>query len=1054
MAAEFKNNRAERAYRINMSQDRRKNSVPDTGKGKGAQRPTVPKTAESGTREERMEKIEKTERVAKRLRIRSLVAFALAAVLLAGVFAGGSAASANEQAIRLALGQKNYVAEGEEGPQYFDAAYKDPAELREDCAVMGRDIAREGIVLLRNESDVLPLRKGAAVSVFGKAAVRPVLSSTADVKGAQSFREALEEEKIRVNDKLWEFTNRGGGNSFSKKVEKSLENFSEAAIVVIGRSGSDTDLNEPAYREEEAGTEEADAKAAGTGGEAEKADAKDEKADAKDEKADAAAEQTQGEAEITGAKALQLTAEERELLAYVRERFESVIVVLNTENPMETGFLDEFGVSACLWTGALGRDGLTALAEVISGKVNPSGRLPDTFVYNSFSAPASANLGDYTVKNSKEEYGSSYLVYEEGIYVGYRYYETRYEDTVLGTNSKSAFDYEKEVAYPFGYGLSYTTFELKNMKMTPGKKGYDFTVDVYNTGDREGREVVQLYVQKPYGKYCLKVGMEVPSVELAGFTKTGTIQPGEHVRVKFNIGEEALRSFDADGRGTYIYDSGTYMVTAAQNAHAAVNNILTYKGKAKSDLMSGTGDGGLVEVIECPQRDYKIFSVSAETGETIHRRFKSANPAQYDSGYHNLSRNLWKSTWPQTWNGGTFSAPSSFLEQLQVSSGEDNNAPAPVYNTAHGEKNTTLADMRDIAFDDYRWGAMLDQLTWKETYSLVRKGGGLVNEVLSCAAPQALISGDEAGILAKYGDGRGYIYPSATVLAATWDTELITRAAQLIGEEALQAGVTFWKMPSLNLHRTAMGGRNCDSFSEDSYLTGKMAAALCKGVSEKGVVPVLGRLVLADQETGGTGLIVMAGEQAIRELYLRPFEIALRDTGSGRKAVMTGMNRIGARWCGGCGNLLTGVLRTEWGFNGIVMTDSVTRETAGYADILEGLEAGTDLWQNTSDNNYKLRGGQLTYGVRARFRKAAERILQTISRSNAMNGIGTNTTLRYSRPAWRIVRAVLGGIAVIIGFLSLWYALAQWRRERRLARKLAALKRERKREKYMKNPSK
>ena len=1042
-----------------MSQDRKKKSVPDTGKD--AQRPAAPEAAEAGTREERMEKIEKLERTAKRLRFRSLAAVVLAAVLLVGAFTGGSAASANEQAIRLALGQKNYVAEGEEGPQYFDAAYKDPGELREDSAVMGRDIAREGIVLLRNEADVLPLRKGAAVSVFGKAAVRPVLSSTADVKGAQSFREALEEEKIRVNDKLWEFTDRGGGNSFSKKVEKSLENFSEAAIVVIGRSGSDTDLYEPAYKDEEAEPEKEDAKAAETGENAEKADAKDEKADAKDEKADAkdekadakaektdaAAEKTEVETEITGAKALQLTAEEKELLAYVSERFENVIVVLNTENPMETGFLDEYGVPVCLWTGALGQDGLTALAEVISGKVNPSGRLPDTFVYNSFSAPAAANLGDYIIKNSKAEHGGNYLVYEEGIYVGYRYYETRYEDTVLGTNSKSAFDYEKEVAYPFGYGLSYTTFELKNMKMTPGKKGYDFTVDVYNTGDREGREVVQLYVQKPYGKYCLKVGMEVPSVELAGFTKTGTIQPGEHVRVKFTIGEEALRSFDADGRGTYIYDSGTYMVTAAQNAHAAVNNILTYKGKAKSELMSGTGDGGLVEVIECPQRDYKIFSVSAETGETIHRRFKNANPAQYDSGYHNLSRNLWKSTWPETWNGGTFSAPSSFLEQLQVSSGEDNNAPAPVYNTSHGEKNTTLADMRDIAFDDYRWGAMLDQLTWKETYSLVRKGGGLVNEVLSCAAPQALISGDEAGILAKYGDGRGYIYPSATVLAATWDTELITRAAQLIGEEALQAGVTFWKMPLLNLHRTAMGGRNCDSFSEDSFLTGKMAAALCKGVSEKGVVPVLGRLVLSDQETGGTGLVVMSGEQAIRELYLRPFEIAVRDTGSGRKAVMTGMNRIGARWCGGDSNLLAGVLRTEWGFNGIVMTDTITKETAGYADILEGLEAGTDLWQNTSDNNYKLRGGQLTYGVRARFRKAAERILQTVSRSNAMNGIGTNTELRYSRPAWRIVRAVLVGIAVLIGFFSLWYAFAQFKRERRAVRKLAALKREQKREK-------
>ena len=973
---------------------------------------------------DRNEKTEKLQRRAKSLRRKTLSAILLAAVCLVIAVAGGSAASVSEQSIRLATGEKNYKLEGAEGPQYYEAEYKDAGELRDACAVMGRDIMREGIVLLKNENKVLPLRKGAAVSVFGKAAVKPVLSSSVAVKGAGSFKAALEEEKIRVNDKLWEFMDRGGGNSFSKKVEKSLEDFSEAAIVVIGRSGSDTDLYEPAYAEKAAEPEETDAKAGET---------------------DAKVGEAVADAEVTGAKALQLTKEERELLAYVAERFENVIVVLNTENPMETGFLEEYKIRCCLWAGALGEDGLTALAEVISGKVNPSGRLPDTFVYNSFSAPAASNLGDYSIRNSKVEYGGKYLVYQEGIYVGYRYYETRYEDTVLGTNSKSAFDYDKEVAFPFGYGLSYTTFELRNMKMTPGKKGYEVTVDVYNTGEREGREVVQLYVQKPYGKYCLKVNMETPSVELAGFYKTGTIQPGEHERVKLVLSEEALRSFDADGRGTYIYDSGKYMITAAQNAHAAVNNILTYKGKSKSALMSGTGDGGLVEVIECPQRDYKVFSVSAETGETIHRRFKIMNPAQYDSGYRNLSRNLWKSTWPQTWSGGTFQAPSSFLEQLQVSSGEDNSAPAPVYNTAHGEKNTRLADMRDIAFDDYRWGNMLDQLTWKETYSLVRKGGGLVNEVLSCTSPQALITGGAAGITAKYADGRGYIYPSATVLAATWNTELVSRAAQLIGEEALKAGVTFWKLPSLNLHRTAMGGRNCDSFSEDSFLTGQMAAALCRGVSVKGVIPVLGKLVMADQETNYTGLVVMAGEQAVRELYLRPFEIAVREGGSGQKAVMTGMNRVGTRWCGGNSNLLTGVLRTEWGFSGIVMTDSITKETAGYADILEGLEAGTDLWQNTSNNNYKLRGGQLTYGGRARFRAAAGRILQTISRSNAMNGIGTETTFRYSRPAWRIARAVIFGIFVIAAFLSLWYAFAQWKRERRTARKLAALKRERQR---------
>ena len=382
------------------------------------------------------------------------------------------------------------------------------------------------------------------------------------------------------------------------------------------------------------------------------------------------------------------------------------------------------------------------------------------------------------------------------------------------------------------------------------------------------------------------------------------------------------------------------------------------------------------------------------------------------------------------------------MELLKVSSGEDNNASSPVYNTAHGEKNAGVAQLREVAFDDYRWGALLDQLTWRETYSVVRKGGGMVNEVLSCISPQALINGDATGITAKYGDSRGYVYPSATVLAATWNTELITQAAQLIGEEALAAGVAFWKMPSLNLHRTAMGGRNCDSFSEDSLLTGKMAAALCRGLSGKGVIPVLGKMVLADQRTNYTGAAVMAGEQAIRELYLRPFEIALTEGGSGQKAVMAGMNRIGPRWCGGHSSLLTGVLRGEWGFSGIVMTDEITAGTASYADILEGLEAGTDLWQNSSGSLYKLRGGQLTYGVRARFRTAAGRILQNVSRSNAMNGIGEQTTLKYKMPAWKIVRAVIICAAVLISLLGLWFALRQWQKATITGRKLAAEKRE------------
>ena len=948
----------------------------------------------SGNKLQRMQSRQKT------LRGRSVKALLLAVVLLSAAVLGGKVTSDNEQVIRLALGQKNYVEGGEQGPQYFETDYSDPEELARDSAELGSRIQREGIVLLRNENGALPLSKGASVSVFGKDAVDPVYSRPDAAEGSVSLKTALEEEKIRVNDKLWNFIDRGGKNNFSASVEKSIEEYAEAAIVVIGRSSAGQDLYEPAYSEAEEGEEPA----------------------------------------VTGAAALQLTQEERELLTYVGEHFDRVIVILNTENPMEMGFLQEFGIDGCFWTGALGQDGMRAVAQVLSGAVNPSGSLPDTFVYNSLSAPAAANLGDYTIRNSEEEFGNKYLVYAEGIYVGYRYYETRYEDTVLGTSSGAPFSYDGEVAFPFGYGLSYTDFKLQNMKMELGKKGYEVTVEVRNTGERAGREVVQFYIQKPYSQYASKNGLEVPSVELAGFAKTGEIEPGESEKVKIVIAEEAFKSFDAGGKGTYIIDGGTYLVTAAQDAHTAVNNILLYKSKGGSPAFTGSGDGGLVEKAELV-RDYKTYAESAQTRAKISRVFKEADPAAYDSDFQGLTRSLWGSTWPQTWNGGSYTAPSSFQELLKVSSKDDTNASSPVYNTSHGEKNAGLAELRETEFDDYRWGAVLDQLTWRETYSVVRKGGGLVNEVISCISPQALICGDGAGIRSGYSKMKGFIYPSATVLAATWNTDLLTQAGQLIGEEALHAGVSFWKMPSLNLHRTAMGASNTDSFSEDSCLTGKMAAAMCRGLGGKGVIPVLGRMVLADQETNYTGVVVLAGEQAIRELYLRPFEMALREGGSGMKAVMAGMNRVGPRWCGGHSGLLTGVLRSEWGFEGIVMTDTITGETDEYADILEGLEAGTDLWQNASNANYKLRGGQLTYGVRTRFRTAAGRILQSVSRSNAMNGIGKKTTLDYKSPLWKVIRTVLMVTAVAVSLLALWYALAQWKKADSVRARIAQEKR-------------
>lgn len=933
---------------------------------------------------------EKRYRRIRQLRIRAVIAFAVALALLTAMIEVSTALNTKEQAIRVALGQKNYSVDGEEGEQYFESAYSEQEQLRKDSADKSREIAEEGMVLLRNEGGVLPLKSGAKISVFGEASVNPVYSGS--VKGAEksSLRDALQEEGFEINEDLWSFEERGGGISYSRKVLKSMDEYSEAALVVIGREGSGT------------------------------------------------------ESSVGESHALRLTEDERAVLQTARDNCDTVLVVLNADNPLEMGFLEEYEVNACLWTGSWGQGSAEALAEILSGSVNPSGRLTDTYVYDDLSAPAARNLGDYSVVNSSVAGGDKYLTYQEGIYIGYRYYETRYEDVALENTSSDSlsaesqeeagssgtYDYTAEVAYPFGYGQSYTSFTWSEFSVDFSKNIYTVSVQVTNSGDVAGADVVEIYLQKPYSEQEKQKGVEVPSVELAGFAKTYVLAPGESETVSVEVSAEECRTYDAFEAGTYIVEAGEYYLTAARDAHEAVNNILLAKGV---DTASSTT---MTYQFLQKERDTQTYAVSRQTGAAISNRFSSADPATYDAGFQKLTRSDWTGTMPtEAWQQGNYTASSSLLSALSVSSGEDGNASSPVYNTVHGEEYLTLAALREASTSDYHWNWLLDQMSWKENYSLVRKGGGVINDVLTCSAPQAQIA-----------EGRiRTLYPSSTVWAATWDTNLIRQAAELIGEEALAGGISIWRTPSLNLHRTALGDENGSSYSEDSFLTGEMAAAVCRGLSEKGVIPLMGRFILGEQATNYHGVAVFAQEQAIRELYLESFERAIEDGGSGVMAVMAGMNRVGGRWCGGSSSLLTEVLRGEWGFGGIVMTDTITGSGDSYCDILEGLEAGTDVWQNTADDLLVLKGSQLTYGVRARFRRAAGRILQAISRSNAMNGIGPETTLHYQTAGWKYWRNAADiGIVLLTGAI-LWYAWRQWRRAGRIHAKIQEEERRRRR---------
>ncbi len=952
----------------------------------------------------------------RKLRIQALIAVVIAAVLLLCAWRGSVWAGANEQQIRLRFGQKNYEVEGEAGPQYFESNYSDPEKLRADAGQICQDVAEEGIVLLRNEDNILPLNSHAKISVFG---------SFED----DSLKEALEEGDIQVNDKLWSFDRRGGGTAFSKGVENSFEEYPDAAVVVLTRR--EVEENVPAPDETGDGQAEAEDSAQG--------ETVDGQADA-----EAAAQEAK--------TSLSLTEQEEELLESVCGAFDNVIVVLDTDNPPDMEFLKRYEIRGCLWTGAIGapdagkEDALRtaqikALAGILKGDVNPSGRLPDTWLYSALSAPAAMNVGDFKIANSSVDHGTAYLDYAEGIYVGYRYFETRYEDSAAGAGD--GFVYDEEVAFPFGFGLSYTKFTLSGMDVEFVKGKYQISVDVTNTGSKAGKEVVQIYLQCPYTDFDRDNGIEVPSVELAGFAKTEVLQPGEAQTVTVVVDGADRSTFDQYVHGGYITEAGTYYLTAAQNAHEAVSNILRFQ-----DTKGSVHGGSAALVSKIEQKDTESGDNAGPRGGNtpVSMKFKDADPASWNEDYTPFSRKDWTGTWPAYSQEGNWEAPAGFIDSMRVSSGEDPNAAAPVYNSPHGDENTPLIALRGIEDDDYRWNNLLDQLSWRETYSLVGKGGGLLNEVLSCSSPQALTAGYASGLDASYDGKPAMRYPSAPILAATWNESLIEEMASIIGEEALAAGITLWQTPSLNLHRTSLQAGYGDMFSEDSCLTGKMAAAMCRGLSEHGVIPVLGRFVLAEQRTNYEGGAILVGEQALRELYLESFRLALREGGDGRKAVMAGANRIGARWCGGSANLITGILRGEWGFNGFVMTDEITADLESYCDILEGLEAGTDVWQNTSGDRISLRGAQMTYGVRARFRAAAGRILQSLVYSNSMNGMGEETRLKYSSAPWKYWRLAIDVVLAILAALCLWFALAQLSRIKRLNVKIQVEEKEWKRQ--------
>ncbi|QOL35071.1 glycoside hydrolase family 3 C-terminal domain-containing protein [Bifidobacterium lemurum] len=888
------------------------------------------------------------------------------------------------------------VSAEDETTEHFTSDYTSDEEREAALGEIGTDITREGATLLKNENDALPLATGARISVLGQNSVDTVYggggAGSIDTSLAGTLLQSFEDAGFEVNQTLVDFYENGAGKDYRKtatdaygegefavnevpvdvytdEVMDSFSSYDDAAVVVIGRSGSES-------------------------------------------------QDLPSEPLASGYTYLQLDDDERAMLEMAAEHFDTVVVLLNTQNPMELEALESDGVDAVLWIGALGQTGATAVGEVLNGTVNPSGHLPDTYATDLASAPSMANSGSYAIANGADRFTSSYMAYAESIYVGYRYYETRYEDVVLGNEDAANYDYTTQVAYPFGYGLSYTDFEWSDYEMDETDDGFDVSVTVANTGDVAGKDVVQVYMQSPYTDYDKDNGIEKASAELVGYAKTGKIEPGESETVTVHVDKESMKVYDAEGEGTYIVDAGDYYFAAGSDVHEALNNILAAKGYGVDDGMDAEGDASFAAKTTVHTQDNRTYATSAATGNEITNQFEDVDLTTYDDSFTYLSRSDWTGTWPDTYADGTWTAPQEFVDALAVDTTTTEPESEPVtdtQNSSYGELNVSM--LMDTDYDDEAWDALIEQMSVDELDELVRVGGYATKSVDSTQLPATVDKDGPAGISSTLvGGENGMGYPPEVVIAATWNADLAERFGAAIGEDSIALGVAVWYGPACNIHRSPYGGRAFEYFSEDSFLSGDLCAQVVAGAASKGVVSTVKHFALNDQETNRMGLAVFANEQTVRQLYLKPFEMSVREGGA--SAMMASMNRIGSRWTGGHKGLMTNTLRDEWGFQGFVVTDQASYSVFAYEDLREGLEAGTDLWLNTDNELWKLSDAEMTDGVVANMQRAAKNISYALSRSNAMNGLSANSTIVKVTPLWRWGVYALDGV-VTIGVVAL-----------------------------------
>lgn len=823
-------------------------------------------------------------------------------------------------------------------------------ETNEEAAEVAEEIMEDGIVLLKNES-LLPLNETKKLNIFGWESINPAYGGAGsgginDLYDIVSLNQGLENAGFSINQELVDFYNNYGADNPEMSIQKqswtlpeppvdtyddelieSAKEYSDVAVVVLSRKAGEGHNDIPM----------------------------DVKKAAYDNNSDEYDDFPEGE------HYLQLSQTERDMVDMVCSNFDNVIVIYNGANQFELGFADEYPqIKSVVWCPGTGNVGFNALGKVFSGEVNPSGKTPDTFIYDMTTAPwwnnaekiEYTNLADMAVEGmnagTAQVYAPAFTNYVEGIYVGYKYYETAAQE--------GAIDYDKTVQYPFGYGLSYTEFEQKMGELEEKDGQISVDVEVTNTGDAAGKDVVEVYYKSPY----TNGGIEKSSANLIEFAKTDLLQPGESQIVTVTFSIEDMASYDENNAKAYVLEKGDYIISINSDSHTVLDQK-TYTADAdvvyKGENKRASDDTAATNVFEDAKGDVTYLSradhfanyeeatvapASAELGEP------------YVSEYH-LNSNFDKTTYLND-------------EDVMPTTGADN--------------GLTLADMRDADYDDPRWEKLLDQLTVDEMANMIAMAG-YQTAAMDSVGKVATLDFDGPAAINNNFTGVGSIgFPIEVVVASTWNKELAQAWGECMGKMSQEMGAEGWYAPGMNTHRTAFGARNYEYFSEDGVLAGNMGAKAVEGARKYGVYSYIKHFAL--YEGNAKMVSVWSNEQAIREIYLKPFEISVKQGGA--NAVMVSWSFLGDKWTGESSNLMNTVLRDEWGFRGMALTDFFRNNGHGFMNADAALANGVDAMLSTFNGEENNVANQKHPTSVLQMRNACKNVMYTVVSSWAYDG--------------------------------------------------------------------